>query len=266
MVLSNCEYHCQSTYFNRTLANGDCISYTAVSHSWAAKIPGNIDFTQACVLPLAFVTSAVNLFEKDMLALDYPQGTNPTSNDKILFVWGGSSALGSCAIQQARAAGHEVATAAGKHNLEYCRQLGAQYVFDRANEDIVPEIVKALDGKNCAGAFCATMGEGIVGKCAQIVDQLGGNKFVSIIYPTPIPVPDPVPDGVKIGQCWSAPLDQSEAAKEIFGRWLPDALANGMMKCRPEPEIIGQGLEKIQEGVDRMRGGVSAKKIVVEIP
>jgi len=38
------------------------------------------------------------------------------------------------------------------------------------------------------------------------------------------------------------------------------------MRCLPKPEIIGRGLEYIQEACDRMMKGVSATKLVAEIP
>jgi hypothetical protein len=47
---------------------------------------------------------------------------------------------------------------------------------------------------------------------------------------------------------------------------MPVALANGTLKCKPDPHVVGQGLEKIQEAVDMMKTKPSAKKFVVEIP
>ena len=47
--------------------------------------------------------------------------------------------------------------------------------------------------------------------------------------------------------------------------WLSPALAKGLMKCKPDPEVVGQGLEKIQDAIDLIGKGVSSKKLVVEI-
>ncbi len=44
------------------------------------------------------------------------------------------------------------------------------------------------------------------------------------------------------------------------------ALANGSLKCKPDPHVVGQGLEAIQEACDMMGKGASAQKFVVEIP
>ena len=37
------------------------------------------------------------------------------------------------------------------------------------------------------------------------------------------------------------------------------------MKCKPDPEVVGEGLEYVQEALDRMAKGVSAKKLVVKL-
>ena len=48
-------------------------------------------------------------------------------------------------------------------------------------------------------------------------------------------------------------------------KWMPAALANGSLKCKPDPKVVGQGLEKIQEACDLIGKGVSATKLVVEL-
>jgi hypothetical protein len=42
-------------------------------------------------------------------------------------------------------------------------------------------------------------------------------------------------------------------------------LENGRLKPKPDPLVVGKGLDKIQEGVDKQRAGVSAAKVVVEL-
>lgn len=44
------------------------------------------------------------------------------------------------------------------------------------------------------------------------------------------------------------------------------ALEKGTMKCLPPPQVVGQGLEHLQEACERMLKGVSASKLVVELP
>lgn len=51
----------------------------------------------------------------------------------------------------------------------------------------------------------------------------------------------------------------------IWRVYVPQALAKGKLKAKPDPIVIQGGLVKVQEGIDTLRKGVSAKKIVIEI-
>lgn len=51
----------------------------------------------------------------------------------------------------------------------------------------------------------------------------------------------------------------------MYVEWVPSALSSGVLKCMPPARVIGQGLEKIQDGIDAWAAGVNAEKIVVEI-
>lgn len=54
-------------------------------------------------------------------------------------------------------------------------------------------------------------------------------------------------------------------AEPIWHDFMPDALASGQFQAKPDPLIIKGGLSKVHEGIDLLRKGVSAKKIVIEI-
>lgn len=50
-----------------------------------------------------------------------------------------------------------------------------------------------------------------------------------------------------------------------FGGLLPEALAKGVYKVAPPPEVVpAKGLEDIQDALDILKKGVSATKLVVE--
>lgn len=51
----------------------------------------------------------------------------------------------------------------------------------------------------------------------------------------------------------------------LWRKYLPEALATGNFVPKPDPEIIEGGLRKVQEGIDIVGKGVSAKKIVIEV-
>lgn len=51
----------------------------------------------------------------------------------------------------------------------------------------------------------------------------------------------------------------------VWRKYLPEALATGKFQAKPDPQVIKGGLASVQQGVDLLREGVSAKKIVIEI-
>lgn len=57
----------------------------------------------------------------------------------------------------------------------------------------------------------------------------------------------------------------NEVGDAVFVEWIPKALANGTLKCKPDGKVVGKGLESIQAACDAWSAGVSAQKIVVEI-
>jgi NADPH:quinone reductase-like Zn-dependent oxidoreductase len=110
-------------------AEGAFQQYTIIRANLASPIPSSVPYENACVLPLCLSTAACALFQKDFLALQYPT-VSPKPNGKSLLVWGGSTSVGSNAIQLAVAAGYEVITTASPKNFEYVKRLGAIEVFD----------------------------------------------------------------------------------------------------------------------------------------
>ena len=51
----------------------------------------------------------------------------------------------------------------------------------------------------------------------------------------------------------------------VWRKYIPEALAAGKFHPKPDAEILEGGLEKVQDGVNILRKGVSAKKIVIEL-
>lgn len=172
--------------------------YCNLIDSLTAKLPDHIDFKDGCVLPLAMCTACTGLFEDYNLGLPYPE-VSPKAVDKVVLIWGGASSVGSCGIQAAKAAGLEVATTASVKNADYCRSIGADYVFDYKTETIVDDVIKALKGKDFAGVFAAVMGEDVYIKSAEIAIGLGGKQMVATVLPEQMKYEHPLPGGVQIG-------------------------------------------------------------------
>jgi NADPH:quinone reductase-like Zn-dependent oxidoreductase len=266
-------------------AEGAFQEYTVVRANLASPIPSTMPYENACVLPLCLSTAACGLFQKDFLALEYPT-MSPKPNGKTLLVWGGSTSVGSNAIQLAVAAGYEVITTASPKNFDYVKKLGASEAFDYHSKTVVKDIIKALGNKQSAGAIA--IGNGSIEACMDIIAETKGRKFVS---QASVPWPEEMPSSsvglvlamlsmvwwnmsiwfkskvkrVDIKFIFGSSLMGNEVSRVVYEDYLPTALAEGKYIAAPEPQIVGKGLEYVQEAFDVNMMGVSAKKVVVSL-
>jgi len=190
------------------LAHGAFQLYCASNASLAAVVPDNVSFSEAAVFPSCLSTAAWAMFMKDTMALDLPPVEGRAeSNGKVVIIWGGSSVVGSTAIQMAHLAGYTVITTSSELNFEHCRSLGAESVFDYKSPSVIEDIVAAckVTGKECAGAFVAYFKDESTIACSQIVSQLGGSQVVGTVVPPQMPAPEGVAEGVRITSSKSRP-------------------------------------------------------------
>ncbi|MEV5006103.1 NAD(P)H-quinone oxidoreductase [Streptomyces sp. NPDC056159] len=129
------------------LAGGGYAEKVAVPAGQLLPVPDGIGLRQAAALPEVTCTVWSNVF---MVAQLRPGET--------LLVHGGSSGIGTMAIQLARAVGAKVAVTAGtKEKLERCAELGAEILINYREQDFVEEIRRATDG-NGADVILDNMG------------------------------------------------------------------------------------------------------------
>jgi NADPH:quinone reductase-like Zn-dependent oxidoreductase len=232
-----------------------------------AKIPDRVSYGEAAVLPLGLTTAATMLFSPELMELDLPKSNTPVnSKGKVVIIWGGSSSVGSNAIQTVKAAGYIVAATASKKNHDLMKEMGVDYVFDYNTEGVVDDIVETLKDKGeLAGIFDAIFLEPTIIACAEIASRLEGKRNVGTVLVPTIPAPSGLPNSVRVIVNESVRLNKTETGKAIWIDWLADALEDGSMKCLPPPDVVGKGLEEIQKAVDTISKGVSGKKLVVEL-
>ena len=240
--------------------SGSFQNYCALPANLICSIPDDLSFVDASVLPLGVSTAASGLFQKDYLALDYPQAGETKPNGKTLLVWAGASSVGSNAVQLTAAAGYEVITTASPKNFDYCKKLGAARVFDYNSKTITQELLDAFKGKTCAGAFAIQPAS--VGIVFEVVAKSAGAKFVA----TAVQVPEKVPEGIEAKMVWGGSLKDNEVAGVIFDTFLSAALANKKYQCAPPASVVGHGLDKVQGAWGKLRqGDVSAQKLVISL-
>ncbi|MFF0163189.1 NAD(P)H-quinone oxidoreductase [Streptomyces sp. NPDC005263] len=118
------------------LAGGGYAEKVAVPAGQLLPLPKGIDLGQAAALPEVVCTVWSNVF---MVAHLRPGET--------LLVHGGSSGIGTMAIQLAKAVGAKVVVTAGtREKLERCAELGADVLINYRDQDFVEEVRAATDG------------------------------------------------------------------------------------------------------------------------
>jgi putative PIG3 family NAD(P)H quinone oxidoreductase len=131
------------------VAGGGYAEYCLVPAPQCLPIPRGLGVVEAAALPEAFFTVWTNVFERGRLA---PSET--------LLVHGGSSGIGTTAIQLGRAFGARVfATAGTAEKCAACERLGAERAFNYREEDFA------------AAARALTGGRGV----DVILDMVGGS-------------------------------------------------------------------------------------------
>ncbi|GMU45745.1 MAG: NAD(P)H-quinone oxidoreductase [Pseudomonadales bacterium] len=120
------------------LAGGGYAEYATAHHELCLPIPGGLSAIEAAALPETAFTVWHNLFERAAL-----------QTGEVLLVHGGTSGIGTLAIQLATALGARVfATAGSAEKVATCEKLGAIRAFDYHREDFVEGLKTAVGGAN----------------------------------------------------------------------------------------------------------------------
>jgi NADPH:quinone reductase-like Zn-dependent oxidoreductase len=248
---------------NRSAA-GAFQEYAVLMSHMVTRIPDSLTFEQGAVLPLQLSTAATGLFQQDGLALSLPV-PSPVIRHETVLVWGGSTGVGSNAIQLACNAGYRVVATSSPRNFDYLTSLGADATVDRSSPTAVDELVAAIGDSPLAGSIA--IGTGSLTKVMKVAALVNGSKRVSSAAPALVTRLLSVrkPKGVLVSGIWGGNLAYNEVGPAIYNTFLPAALASGTYRAEPPAEVVGHGLDKIQEALTQLRKGVSAKKLVITV-
>ncbi|KAH0147945.1 hypothetical protein KCU67_g11655, partial [Aureobasidium melanogenum] len=192
--------------------------------------------------------------------LDPPTQPGQEFNGRTVLIWGGSSSVGSNAIQLCCAAGYEVITTASAKNFDYVKKLGASKVLDYNSTDIQQNLINTLYGKEIAGVLDCIGGDALK-ISVDVLQEVAGK---GVIATTKGGVDNP-PEGISIKRIFGTSLKDNAVGRAIYVDYLPKALASGAFIPAPGPQIVGNGLEHVQQAVDQVMKGVSATKLVVTL-
>jgi putative PIG3 family NAD(P)H quinone oxidoreductase len=133
------------------VAGGGYAEYCAAPAPQCLPVPRGLDLTAAAAIPETFFTVWTNLFERGRL-----------QPDEAVLVHGGSSGIGTTAIQLARARGARVfATAGSPAKCSACERLGAERAIDYRREDFTAVVLELTGGRGVD----------------VILDMVGGDYF-----------------------------------------------------------------------------------------
>lgn len=119
------------------VVGGGYAEFCPAHESHALPVPAGLSLVEAAAIPETFFTVWYNVFERGRL----------TGGETIL-IHGGTSGIGTTAIQLAKAFGARVITTAGTpEKCEACRKLGADVAVNYKTEDFVEATKKATGGR-----------------------------------------------------------------------------------------------------------------------
>jgi NADPH2:quinone reductase len=119
------------------VVGGGYAEYCLAHESHALPVPPDLTLVEAAAIPETFFTVWHNAFERGRLKAG-----------ETLLVHGGSSGIGTAAIQLAKAFGARViATAGSVEKCDACRSLGADVAVNYKAQDFVAAVKAATDGK-----------------------------------------------------------------------------------------------------------------------
>jgi NADPH:quinone reductase len=131
------------------VTGGGYAEFCTAAAAHTLPVPGGLSVEEAGGVPETFFTVWTNVFDRAGLR-----------NGEVFLVHGGSSGIGTTAIQMAKEFGARVfATAGSKEKCEACENLGAERAVNYKDEDFV-EVIKGL-----------TDGQGV----DVILDMVGGD-------------------------------------------------------------------------------------------
>ena len=232
------------------VSGGGYAEYCVAPAPQCLPVPRGVDLAAAAAIPETFFTVWTNVFERGRLA-----------SGESLLVHGGSSGIGTTAIQLARARGSRVfATAGSAAKCAACEQLGAERAINYREADFVA-VVRELTGGRGVDVILDMIGAeyfarnldalAVEGRLVEIATQRGAKAelVIPVVMQRRLTItgstlrPRSVVEKGAIARAVHAnvwPLLESGAVKPVVFRTFPLARAADAHRLLESSEHIGK--------------------------
>src|SRR6201995_1145780 len=173
-VGSNARKHKLGDKVMSLVAGGGYAQYCIAQDAQAIAVPAALSMQEAGAVPETLMTVWHNVFERGGL-----------KSGETILIHGGSSGIGTMAVQLAKAFGAKVIVTVGsKEKADACRKLGADHAINYKTQDFVTEVKTITGGKGVELILDMVGGEyvdrnydaaAVDGRIVQIA-LLGGGK------------------------------------------------------------------------------------------
>ncbi|KAH6683992.1 putative zinc-binding dehydrogenase family oxidoreductase [Halenospora varia] len=257
------------------LEAGSFAQYVAIDGGFLFKTPARIsDDTAAGIGGTGLGTLGLALFKS--LALP---GTpdKPVDNGEVVLVYGGSTSVGTLAMQLLKLSGYRAIATCSPKNFDFVRSNGAEEVFDYRDPELSDRIRKYT--KNALRYVLDVITEAKTMKhCYAAIGRAGGKYTCLENYPEHLHTRRTVkPElvmgiailGKRIALDHGYGSDANPELREFGIAWyqtLQRLLDEGKLKAHPI-RVLSGGFDGILSGLPLLKSkAVSAQKLVVRIP
>jgi NADPH2:quinone reductase len=237
------------------VAGGGYAEYAVVHESNALPIPEELSFEEAGAIPETYFTVWTNVFERG--------GLQP---GETLLVHGGTSGIGTTAIQLAKAFGAKViATAGSPEKCEACTRLGADVAVNYKTEDFVAAVKEATDGRG-ADVILDMVGGDYIPRNHEAAAQDGRIVQIAFLKGSKVELDFRRLMLKRLTHTGSTLRSRSVEEKALIAQALEDKVLPLLEEGRCKPVMDSTfAFEEVAQAHARMEGGEHIGKIVLRL-
>jgi NADPH2:quinone reductase len=237
------------------VAGGGYADFAVVHETNALPVPSGLPLAEAGAVPETYFTVWTNVFERG--------GLQP---GETLLIHGGTSGIGTTAIQLAKAFGSKViATAGSPAKCDACLRLGADRAINYREEDFV-QIVKEVTGGRGADVILDMVGGSYIPRNYEAAGQDGRIVQIAFLQASKVEVDFRRLMLKRLTHTGSTLRSRSVREKAAIAEALTAKVLPLLSQGRCRPVMDSQfPLERVAEAHARMDGGEHIGKIVLTL-